>query len=100
MLFGVITNIQNWHAKYNGAQSDSDLSFLCENSSFTFTFNRIALEILEIENGREKKYVVCFMKNHTQTYARADVKQRNVLSWPYVAENRFPRVNIAPQGRW
>ena len=43
MLFGVFSSIQNWHAKYNVAQSDSDLSFLCENTSFTLTFDRIAL---------------------------------------------------------
>ena len=28
--------------------------------------------------------VRCFMKNRTQTYARADVKHRNLLSWPYL----------------
>ena len=43
MLFDVISSIQNWHAKYNVDQSDSDLSFLDENTSFTLTFNRIAL---------------------------------------------------------
>ena len=30
-------------------KSDSDLSLLCENTSFILTFNRIALEILEME---------------------------------------------------
>ena len=47
MLFGVISIIQNWHAKYNIAKSDSDLSFLDKNTSFTLTFNDIALIILE-----------------------------------------------------
>ena len=39
MLFGIIssTSIQNWHAKYNVAQSDSGLSFLDENTLFTLT---------------------------------------------------------------
>ena len=45
MLFGIITSIQNWHVKYNVAQSDSDLSFQDENTSFTLTFNSIALMI-------------------------------------------------------
>ena len=81
--------MQNWHVKYNVAQSDSDLSFLCENSSFTFTFNRIALIIywkfLKLKKWQEKRQIffVCFMKKRAQTNARADVKHSNLLFWPY-----------------
>ena len=56
MLFGVFSNMQNWHAKYNVAQSELDLSFLDENVSFTLTFNTIALiMVLEIERNCRKK---------------------------------------------
>ena len=86
MLFQVC--IQNWHAKYNVALSDSDLSFLCENTSFTLTFNRIALIIywkflkLKKMTGKKTNYFIffCFMKNCAPTYARADVKHRHLLA--------------------
>ena len=45
MLFGVISSIQNWHAKYNVAHSGLEISFLGVNTSFTLTFNSVALII-------------------------------------------------------
>ena len=58
MLFDVISSIQNWHAKVNVAQSDSDISFLDENTFFTLTFNRIALIIYW--NFLKLRKIVCF----------------------------------------
>ena len=73
MLFGVISSIQDWHEKYNVAQSYSDLSFLCENTSLTLTFNSIALIIywefltLKKMEGNRQIFLFCFMKNCAQT---------------------------------
>ena len=73
MMFGVISSLQNWHADYNVPQSDSDKSFLDENTSFTLAFNRIALimywAFLKLKKWQEKRQIffVCFKKNRDQT---------------------------------
>ena len=45
MLFSVFLSIHNLHEKYNITQSDPDLSFPDENTSFTLAFNSTALII-------------------------------------------------------
>ena len=52
MLFDVFSSIQNWHAKYIVAESDSDLLFLDENTSLK--------EFLEIEKNCRKKVYIFF----------------------------------------
>ena len=73
-MFGVISNIQNWHAKYNFAQIYSDLSFLDGNTSFTLACNSIALIIswkfLKLNKIQEKRqiFIFCFMTSNSEMY--------------------------------
>ena len=65
MLFGVISRLQNWHTNYIVAQrlliSDSDKSFLDENTSFNLTFNKIALimywKLKKMAGKKEKHFL-------------------------------------------
>ena len=66
MLFDVISSTENVHAKCSVVKSDSDLSLLDENTSFT---KNAQWKFLELNKFAEKKCVffVCFMENCSQT---------------------------------
>ena len=72
MLFDAISSTENVHSKCSVAQSDSDLSLLDDNTSFTLTFNKNALitqwKFRELNKIADKiLYIfVCFMENCPQ----------------------------------
>ena len=77
MLYDGLSDVENVHAKYSVAHSDSDLSLLNENTSSTFTFNNNVLIIYHkfLEMNKITEFLcVFFWKSYSNI-----VKHRNLL---------------------